>query len=134
MHVRHHGRASKYLLEIIYPNIGARLKFPSSQQPVFCRLLLMFGRNPRLAIDAFRELHTEDIADKQHTEYVTKLRKRISRSYDRARQNARSSGLKCNNKLDLLNVNLATLSLCVMVFTEEYRSWPISGNNSHTLL
>jgi hypothetical protein len=54
---------------------------------------LMFGRHPRLAIDAFLGLPTEDIADKQHTEYVAKLRKRLSESYDRARQNARSSGL-----------------------------------------
>ncbi|KAH3790157.1 hypothetical protein DPMN_168352 [Dreissena polymorpha] len=53
----------------------------------------MFGRHPCLAIDAFLGLPTEDIADKQHTEYVAKLRKRLSESYDRVRQNARSSGL-----------------------------------------
>ena len=52
---------------------------------------LMFGRHPRLAIDAFFGLNSDVLAAKTHTEYVRKLRQRLHFAYQKASKEAQKS-------------------------------------------
>ena len=62
---------------------------------------LMFGRHPRLAIDAFFGLSPDVLAAKTHTEYVKKLRQRLSFAYQKASREARTSAAHHKSNYDL---------------------------------
>lgn len=61
---------------------------------------LMFGRHPRLAVDAYLGLSSEDpkISDKEH--YATKLRKRLQFAYKTASREAEKSASRYKNIYD----------------------------------
>ena len=60
--------------------------------------LLMFGRKPRLAIDAVLGLTNTEVAEKDYHSYVEKLKSRLTRSYELASSKAKisQSRQKCN--------------------------------------
>ena len=49
---------------------------------------LMFGRHPRLAIDAFLELCPDALSCTDKTEYVIKLCERLHYAYEKAKEEA----------------------------------------------
>ena len=61
---------------------------------------LMFGRHPRLAIDAYLGLNSEDqsISSRQH--YATKLKKRLHFAYKVASREAEKSALRHKTRYD----------------------------------
>ncbi|MCG8113144.1 MAG: DDE-type integrase/transposase/recombinase, partial [Candidatus Thiodiazotropha taylori] len=61
---------------------------------------LMFGRHPRLAVDAYLGLSSEDpkISDKEH--YATKLRKRLQFAYKTASREAEKSAARHKHLYD----------------------------------
>ena len=59
----------------------------------FSPYFLMFGRHPRLAVDAFLGLPTDNLTSGSQSEYVTKLRERLNYAYDKARKVAKQAGL-----------------------------------------
>ena len=62
---------------------------------------LMFGRHPRLAIDAFFGLNPDVLAAKTHTEYVRKLRQRLHFAYQKASREAKKSAAHHKSTYDL---------------------------------
>ena len=62
---------------------------------------LMFGRHPRLAIDTFFGLTPDVLAAKTQTEYVRKLRQRLSFAYQKASREARTSAAHHKSRYDL---------------------------------
>jgi len=52
---------------------------------------LMFGREPRLALDVIMGLHSTDIHKKDYTKYVEDLRNRLRKSYEIATAKSRAS-------------------------------------------
>jgi hypothetical protein len=54
---------------------------------------LMFGRNPRLAIDAVLGLTNTEVAVKDYDTYVTNLKSRLTKSYELASSKSKSSQL-----------------------------------------
>ena len=50
----------------------------------FTPYFLMFGRHPRLAIDAFLGLNSDSLNSTSQTEYIRKLRDRLSFAYQKA--------------------------------------------------
>jgi hypothetical protein len=82
---------------------------------------LMFGRHPRLAIDAFLGLPIDSLSSSIHSEYVVKLRDRLRTAYEKARnvasktaqankvhydQKARSAQLYPGDRVLVRNVSL----------------------------
>jgi hypothetical protein len=61
---------------------------------------LMFGRHPRLAIDAFLGLPSDDLAAPKHVEYVVRLKERLLKSYEKARQVSRQTGTRNKQRYD----------------------------------
>lgn len=66
----------------------------------FSPYFLMFGRHPRLAIDAFLGLPTDSLSSSKHTEYVVKLRARLHSAYTKARQVAERTSAANKTKYD----------------------------------
>ena len=62
---------------------------------------LMFGRHPRLAIDAFFGLNPDVLDAKTHTEYVRKLRQRLHFAYQKASRGAKKSAAHHKSTYDL---------------------------------
>ena len=58
----------------------------------FCPFYLMFGRHPRLAIDAFLGLETNCDSGRNKTEYVHKLQSRLAFAYRKAAEVAKHKG------------------------------------------
>ena len=58
----------------------------------FAPFYLMFGRHPRLAIDAFLGLETNCDTGKNKTEFVHKLQSRLAFAYRKAAEVARHKG------------------------------------------
>lgn len=54
----------------------------------FSPYYLMFGRQPKLAVDALLGLNTDDISAKSKNEYVRKLRERLTTAYRKAKDTA----------------------------------------------
>ena len=62
---------------------------------------LMFGRHPRLAIDAFLGLSPDPLSAKHQTEYARKLRERLQFAYRTAQKAAQKSAAKHKATYDL---------------------------------
>jgi len=62
---------------------------------------LMFGRHPRLAIDALLGLHFDDINARYANEYTRKLRQRLTTSYQKAKEIASKTAEINKRKYDL---------------------------------
>ncbi|MCG8034843.1 MAG: DDE-type integrase/transposase/recombinase, partial [Candidatus Thiodiazotropha taylori] len=62
---------------------------------------LMFGRHPRLAIDAFLGLSPDTLSAANHTDYVRKLRQRLAFAYKMAQEAAKQSSAKHKRYYDL---------------------------------
>ncbi|MCG8033934.1 MAG: DDE-type integrase/transposase/recombinase, partial [Candidatus Thiodiazotropha taylori] len=73
----------------------------------FSPFFLMFGRHPRLAIDAFLGLSSTE-ERKSHQDYVDKLQQRLKIAYERAGEEARRKGKKYKRYYDQ-NVKFANL-------------------------
>ena len=52
----------------------------------------MFGRHPRLAIDAFLGITPDTLSSTKSTEYVRKLRQRLDFAYRKAQKQAKKTG------------------------------------------
>jgi len=61
---------------------------------------LMFGRHPRLAIDAFLGFPTDSLNAHTQSEYVAKLQERLRFAYDKARAIATTSGSNSKKRYD----------------------------------
>lgn len=61
---------------------------------------LMFGRHPRLAIDAFLGLPTDSLTSGMHSEYVSKLRIRLCSAYEKAREYAAKTSTAQKSRFD----------------------------------
>ena len=96
---------------------NATLHSSTGYSPYF----LMFGRHPRLAIDAFLGLSPDALSSTDKTEYVRKLRERLHYAYQKAKEeaskcsaqqkryydlNARSSLLQPGDRVLVPNVGL----------------------------
>lgn len=57
----------------------------------FAPYFLMFGRQPKLAIDALLGLNLEDSKTKSRNEYIRKLRDRLKIAYSKARETAQTT-------------------------------------------
>ena len=57
----------------------------------FSPFFLMFGRHPRLAVDAFLGIPQDAEAAKNHQDYVDRLRQRLTTAYEIASEEARKS-------------------------------------------
>ncbi len=62
---------------------------------------LMFGRHPRLAIDAFLGLRPVDVNASSSSEFIRKLTDRLQHAYTRARQATKKSSAKQKKAYDL---------------------------------
>ena len=62
---------------------------------------LMFGRHPRLAIDAFLGLSPDALLATTHTEYIRKLQERLHFAYQKARAAAERSAAQHKTNYDL---------------------------------
>ena len=62
----------------------------------FSPYFLMFGRHPKLALDAFLGLKANDTSSKETHEYIRKLQERLSSAYKKASEAAKATG--CSNK------------------------------------
>ena len=62
---------------------------------------LMFGRHPRLAVDAFLGLNSDSLSSTTQTEYVRKLRDRISFAYKKAQEVSKKASAKHKLNYDL---------------------------------
>ena len=62
---------------------------------------LMFGRHPRLAVDAFLGLEPDVVVHKDHTNYVTGLKKRLDFAYKVATREARKQSNRHKRLYDL---------------------------------
>ena len=62
---------------------------------------LMFGRHPRLAIDAFLGLSPDPLSANHQTEYARKLRERLQFAYRKAQKVAQESAAKHKATYDL---------------------------------
>ena len=62
---------------------------------------LMFGRHPRLAIDAFLGLSPDTLSAKHQTEYAKKLREHLQFAYRTAQKSAQKSAAKQKATYDL---------------------------------
>ena len=60
----------------------------------FSPYYLMFGRHPRLAIDAFFGLQTDTLSASKQSDYVVGLRHRLDEAYRKARQNSDEKGIQ----------------------------------------
>ena len=58
----------------------------------FFQYFIMFGRHPRLAIDAFLGITPDTLSSTKSTEYVRKLRQRLDFAYRKAREQAKKTG------------------------------------------
>ena len=61
----------------------------------------MFGRHPRLAIDAFLGLNSDSLHLTFQTEYIRKLRDNISLAYQKAREVSKKASSKHKFNYDL---------------------------------
>lgn len=68
----------------------------------------MFGRHPRLAIDAFLGLSPDALSATTHTEYIRKLQERLHFAYQKARAAAEQSAAQHKTNYDL-NVRSSAL-------------------------
>ena len=57
----------------------------------FSPFFLMFGRHPRLAIDAFLGIPQDSVTVKSHQDYVDRLKQRLATAYETASEEARKS-------------------------------------------
>ena len=62
---------------------------------------LMFGRHPRLAIDAFLGLSPDTQSASSKTEYIKKLRERLHFAYKKAQETAKQSAAQHKRRYDL---------------------------------
>ena len=60
----------------------------------YAPFFLMFGRHPRIAIDAFLGLKQDEDIPRSHQDYVDKLKQRLDYSYNRASEEAKRSAEK----------------------------------------
>ena len=67
----------------------------------FSPYFLMFGRHPRLAIDAFLGLNSDSLNSTSQTEYIRKLRDRLSFAYQKAREVSKKAGSRHKLNYDL---------------------------------
>ena len=58
----------------------------------FSPYFIMFGRHPRLAIDAFLGITPDTLSSTKSTEYVRKLRQRLDFAYRKAQEQAKKTG------------------------------------------
>ena len=61
----------------------------------------MFGRHPRLAIDAFLGLNSDSLNSTSQTKYMRKLRDRLSFAYQKAREVSKKAGSRHRLNYDL---------------------------------
>ena len=54
----------------------------------------MYGRHPRLAVDAFLRLKNEEISQKSRQDYPGKLKERLNFAYQKANSEATKAGQK----------------------------------------
>ena len=80
-------------------------------------IFLMFGRHPRLAIDAFLGLKPDAMSAPTQTDYVRKLKERLHFAYKTAQEMAKKAAAR-----DKINYNLkarnSVLSLCDLVLVK----------------
>ena len=62
---------------------------------------LMFGRHPRLAVDAFLGLSPDTLSAPNQTEYVRKLKERLHFAYKKAQEAAKRSAFQHKRYYDL---------------------------------
>jgi transposase InsO family protein len=62
---------------------------------------LMFGRHPKLAIDALLSLPNEDSAPKGQHEYVKKLKEKLSFAYRKAQETSKATAAKNKKRYDI---------------------------------
>ena len=67
----------------------------------YSHYFLMFGRHPRLAVDAFLGLNTDSLSSTTQTEYVRKLRDRLSFAYKKAQEASKKASAKHKVNYDL---------------------------------
>ena len=67
----------------------------------FSPYFLMFGRHPRLAIDAFLGLNSDSLNSTSQTEYIRKLRDCLSFAYQKAREVFKKAGSRHKLNYDL---------------------------------
>ena len=61
----------------------------------------MFGRHPRLAIDAFLGLNSDSLNSTSQTKYIRKLRECLSFAYQKAREVSKKAGSRHKLNYDL---------------------------------
>lgn len=61
---------------------------------------LMFGRHPRLAIDALLGLPTDTVSASKHSEYVVKMRDHLKTAYEKARKATERAGIASKRRYD----------------------------------
>ena len=62
--------------------------------PGYSPYYLMFGRYPRLAIDAFLGIAPTEEKVKSHQDYADKLKNKLKQAYEKASEEARITGKK----------------------------------------
>ena len=67
----------------------------------FSPYFLMLGRHPRLATDAFLGLNSDSLNSTYQTEYIRKLRYRLSFAYQKAREVSKKAGSRHKLNYDL---------------------------------
>ena len=97
---------------------------------------LMFGRHPRLAIDAFLGLSPDTLSSTKHTEYVRKFRERLQFAYKKASEESQKNAVHHKTRYDF-NVRSSVLQpgnrvLVRNVGLRGKTSWQTNGNTSHT--
>ena len=68
----------------------------------FSPYFLMFGRHPRLAIDAFFGLNSDSLNSTSYTEFIRKLSNRLSLAYHKALEVSKKAGTKHKLNYDLI--------------------------------
>jgi transposase InsO family protein len=67
----------------------------------FSPYFIMFGRQPKLALDALLGIHIEENTSKSRNEYVRKLRDKLSLAYNKAKQTADKTAEVNKDKYDI---------------------------------
>ena len=92
----------------------------------------MFGRHPRLAVDAFLGLPQDTETVKGHKDYVDRLKQRLATAYETASEEAKKSTGRQKDYYDE-KVRHSNLKLEILVWwrrkdTKESTNWLIFGS------